>query len=77
MDFDAGQIFYSDQTEQGLGGQSDSLSPIAARLKYKEFIRTFRLEDDHVYRQHADSAVAMGTRAVACRGVRGTGGEAR
>ena len=76
MDFDAGQIFYSDQTEQGLGGQSDSLSPIAARLKYKEFIRTFRLEDDHVYRQHADKRSCHGSQGSCLprgQGYRGRG----
>ena len=47
MDFDQGRVFFSDQ---GDGAQGDDHSPSAVRVKYREFLRSFRLDERYVYR---------------------------
>ncbi len=51
---DIGGIFWGDAPEGAEGGQSSSA---ACRVKYREFIRTFRLEDEYVYRKALRSAI--------------------
>ena len=51
---DEGGIFWGDSTEQAEGGQS---SATVNRVKYREFIRTFRLDDVYVYRDALRSAI--------------------
>ena len=58
MEFDEGGIFYSDQ-QRGDADQADHESPIAARIKYKEFIRTFRDGESFVYRDALRQAVSL------------------
>ena len=47
--FGEGGIFYSDQRD-GRTRDRDDDSPLALRIHYREFIRTFRVEEVHVYR---------------------------
>ena len=57
-DFDVGQVFFND------AGQDNGLnedSPAAARTKYREFLRTFRVEENFVYRDMMRSAIGMGS----------------
>jgi DNA replication licensing factor MCM5 len=63
--FDEGGIFFSDQSANngvGLAGSqppgADHL-PTAAAIKYREFLRNFRLEDDFVYRNLLRSAIGL------------------
>ena len=46
--YDEGGIFYSDQ--RGSERQEDPNSPLVLRIHYREFIRTFRVDEVHVYR---------------------------
>eukprot|EP00316_Scyphosphaera_apsteinii_P011470 CAMPEP_0119297896 /NCGR_PEP_ID=MMETSP1333-20130426/83_1 /TAXON_ID=418940 /ORGANISM="Scyphosphaera apsteinii, Strain RCC1455" /LENGTH=727 /DNA_ID=CAMNT_0007298855 /DNA_START=34 /DNA_END=2217 /DNA_ORIENTATION=+ len=57
-DYDQGAIFFSDQGRDSQGSPDDS--PTAARMKFREFIRTFRLEEDYIYRDLLRSAIGMG-----------------
>ena len=56
--FDEGGIFYSDQ-QRGDAEQSSEESPAAARVKYREFIRTFRDGEEFVYRDMLRQAVSL------------------
>ena len=58
MEFDEGGIFYSDQ-QRGEGEQAESESPTAARIKYREFVRTFRDGETFVYRDALRQAVSL------------------
>jgi hypothetical protein len=58
MEFDEGGIFYSDQ-QRGDADQADGESPMAARIKYREFIRTFRDGESFVYRDALRQAVSL------------------
>ena len=58
MEFDEGGIFYSDQ-QRGDGEQAESESPTAARIKYREFVRTFRDGETFVYRDALRQAVSL------------------
>ena len=58
MEFDEGGIFYSDQ-QRGDGEQLESESPTAARIKYREFVRTFRDGETFVYREALRQAVSL------------------
>jgi DNA replication licensing factor MCM5 len=58
MEFDEGGIFYSDQ-QRGDADQQDDTSPLAARIKYREFIRTFRDGETFVYRDKLRQAVSL------------------
>ena len=51
---DEGGIFWGDSTEQAEGGQS---SATVNRVKYREFIRNFRLDEEYVYREALRSAI--------------------
>ena len=53
---DQGGIFWGDAPNQGESGQS---STTVNRVKYREFIRTFRLDDVHIYRDALRSAMVM------------------
>ena len=46
-DFDQGAIFFSDQGNDA--SQQDN-SPTSSKIKYREFLRTFRVDEDFVYR---------------------------
>ena len=58
MEFDEGGIFYSDQG-RGDGDQQENESPTAARIKYREFVRTFRDGETFVYRDALRQAVSL------------------
>ena len=58
MEFDEGGIFYSDQ-QRGDGEQSESESPTAVRIQYREFVRTFRDGETFVYRDAMRQAVSL------------------
>ena len=58
MDFDESGIFYSDQQRPG-AEQDESQSPTAARIKYREFVRTFRDGETFVYRDALRQAVSL------------------
>ena len=47
-DFDLGAIFFSDQGNDA--SQQDN-SPTTSKIKYREFLRTFRVDEDFVYRR--------------------------
>ena len=53
---DEGGVFWGDAPNQGDSGQS---STTVNRVKYREFIRTFRLDDVHIYRDALRSAMVM------------------
>lgn len=61
-DFDAGEIFYSDQGHDNPG---TSNSPAHALIQFREFLRQFRINEDFVYRRatsvplHAASVPAV------------------
>lgn len=63
--FDQGGIFFSDQSANNGVGLSGSHSsggeylPTVAALKYREFLRNFRLEDDYIYRNLLRSAIGL------------------
>lgn len=46
--YDEGNIFYSDQ--RGPDRREEADSPLVLRIHYREFIRTFRVDEVHVYR---------------------------
>ena len=56
--FDEGGIFYSDQ-KRGDAELAEEQSPIQARIKYREFIRTFRDGEEFVYRDALRQAVSL------------------
>ena len=58
MEFDEGGVFYSDQ-QRGDGELNESESPTAARIKYREFVRTFRDGETFVYRDALRQAVSL------------------
>jgi len=65
-DFDQGGIFFSDQSaNNGVGSGSQPAGaeylPNAAGLKYREFIRYFRVEDAYTYRTLLDTALGQRT----------------
>ena len=55
--FDEGNIFYSDQRREDQ--RHDESSPLVLRLHYKEFIRTFRVDEVHVYRNLLRQAISL------------------
>ena len=63
MDFDEGGIFYSDQ-RRGDAELAEGESPMTARIKYREFIRTFRDGETFVYRDALRQAVSLNAPVV-------------
>ena len=59
MEFDEGSIFYSNQ-ERGDGARADTESPASARIKYFQFIRTYREGNVFIYRDKLRQAVSLG-----------------
>lgn len=58
MEFDEGGVFYSDQ-QRAEAEQAEGESPTTARIKYREFIRTFRDGETFVYREALRQAVSL------------------
>ena len=59
MEFDDGSIFYSDQ-QRADGEQVDTESPQSCRIKYREFIRTYREGNAFLYRDKLRQSVSLG-----------------
>ncbi|EOD08329.1 hypothetical protein EMIHUDRAFT_106050 [Emiliania huxleyi CCMP1516] len=64
-DFDLGGIFFTDQSANNgagerLAGEGDSdYLPAKAQLKYREFLRDFRREEEYIYRSLLRSAIGL------------------
>ena len=56
--YDEGNVFYSDQ--RGSDRPIDPSSPLILRIHYREFIRTFRVDEVHVYRNLLRQAISLG-----------------
>ena len=56
--FDEGNVFYSDQRGEARR-EVDNTSPLVIKIKYREFIRTFRLEEVHLYRDLLRQAISL------------------
>ncbi|KAL1507546.1 hypothetical protein AB1Y20_007167 [Prymnesium parvum] len=54
---DEGNIFYSDQRRDDQ--RQDDSSPTVLAMHYKEFVRTFRVDEVHVYRQQLRQAISL------------------
>ena len=49
-DFDLGQTFFAEQDNEFTRNRNPDHTPAIVTLKYKEFIRNFRIEEDRIYR---------------------------
>lgn len=63
MEFDEGGVFYSDQQLER-AQQDDIESPAVTRIKYREFVRTYRHGEVFIYRERLRETVSLGRKML-------------